>query len=134
MRGRTTVLYSFSTIPFLSLFYISHILTHPGPSLEWIKKLYNYWLKEFKWEKAQEQISGWKHYVTDIEGLKIHFVHEKAKVGAKGEGEGDNGGRQAVPLLMVHGWPGTWFEYVFPFSMRHGAQTKWLTSPGSRMS
>jgi hypothetical protein len=76
-----------------------------GPSLSWIKKLYDYWLHEFKWEKAQAQISGWKHYMTEIEGLKVHFVHEKSKGGEKGMG------RKMVPLLMVHGWPGTWFEF-----------------------
>lgn len=77
-----------------------------GPSLEWVRKLYEYWLHEFKWEKAKEQIGQWMHYVTEIEGLKIQFVHEKARKRGDGEGKG-------VPLLMVHGWPGTWFEYVF---------------------
>jgi pimeloyl-ACP methyl ester carboxylesterase len=40
--------------------------------------------------------------------LKVHFVHERARLGKEGEG---NGGRKVVPLLMVHGWPGTWFEF-----------------------
>jgi hypothetical protein len=73
-----------------------------GPSLEWAKKLYEYWNAEFDWKKAQDQISGWKHYTTEIEGLNVHFVHEKAR----------RTGGKVVPLLLVHGWPGTWFEYV----------------------
>jgi hypothetical protein len=73
-----------------------------GPSLEWVQKLYDHWLNKFDWEKSQKQISGWKHYTTEIEGLKVHFVHETAK---KSKGSG-----KAVPLLLVHGWPGTWFE------------------------
>jgi pimeloyl-ACP methyl ester carboxylesterase len=40
--------------------------------------------------------------------LKVHFVHERARLGKEGEGDG---GRKVVPLLMVHGWPGTWFEF-----------------------
>ena len=79
-----------------------------GPSLEWINKLYTYWSEQYSWEKAQGQISGWKHYKTEIEGLSVHFVHERAKVGEGKDGEK----REVVPLLMVHGWPGTWFEYV----------------------
>ncbi|KAJ4346954.1 uncharacterized protein N0V89_010887 [Didymosphaeria variabile] len=73
-----------------------------GPSLEWINKLYNYWLNDFSWSKAQEQISEWHHFTTEIENLNVHFVHEKARVCKE----------KAIPLLLVHGWPGTFFEYV----------------------
>jgi hypothetical protein len=76
-----------------------------GPSLEWVHKLYDHWLNQFDWKRAQKQISGWKHYTTEIEGLKVHFIHEKAER------------RDALPLLLVHGWPGTWFEYVVSFSI-----------------
>jgi hypothetical protein len=74
-----------------------------GPSLDWVEKLYNAWLQDFSWEKAQAQISEWKHFTTEIEGMKVHFIHERARKRAK----------EAVPLLMVHGWPGTFFEYVY---------------------
>ena len=77
--------------------------TNPtGPSLEWIKKLYDYWLNTFSWSSAQDKISAWHHYTTSIENLTIHFVHEKARV------RGD----EAIPLLLVHGWPGTFYEWV----------------------
>lgn len=71
-----------------------------GPSLEWVQTLYNHWLNKFDWGRAQKQINAWNHFTTEIEGLKIHFIHQKAER------------RDAVPLLLVHGWPGTWFEYV----------------------
>lgn len=73
-----------------------------GPSLEWVRKLYDYWLKEFRWEDAQREISEWHHFTTEVEGLKVHFVHEKAKERSE----------KAIPLLLVHGWPGTFFECV----------------------
>ncbi|CAN9248993.1 unnamed protein product [Alternaria alternata] len=70
-----------------------------GPSLEWVQTLYNHWLNKFDWRRAQKQINKWNHFTTEIEGLKIHFIHQKAER------------RDAVPLLLVHGWPGTWFEF-----------------------
>lgn len=72
-----------------------------GPSLEWINKLYNHWLHKFDWSAAQKQISEWHHFTTEIEDMKVHFVHEKARTRQK----------EAIPLLLVHGWPGTFFEF-----------------------
>lgn len=71
-----------------------------GPSLDWITKLYNYWTYEYKWAEAQRAISQWQHYTTEIEGLQVHFIHEKARVRQE----------RAIPLLLVHGWPGTFYE------------------------
>lgn len=72
-----------------------------GPSLEWTKKLYDYWLNKFSWGDAQKKISAWNHFTTEIENLKIHFIHEKARVRQK----------DAIPLLIIHGWPGTFYEF-----------------------
>jgi hypothetical protein len=62
--------------------------------------LYNYWLHDFKWADAQKAISAWQHFTTEIEGLGVHFIHEKARVRKE----------TAIPLLLVHGWPGTFYE------------------------
>lgn len=59
------------------------------------------WLHDFSWPTAQQQISEWHHFTTTIESLKVHFIHEKARVRQK----------DAIPLLLVHGWPGTFFEF-----------------------
>ncbi|PVI00073.1 alpha/beta-hydrolase [Periconia macrospinosa] len=76
-----------------------------GPSLEWVAKLYHHWTYEYDWAEAQRVIKGWKHYMTEIEGLRVHFIHEKARVRVGKEG------KVVVPLLMVHGWPGTFYEF-----------------------
>lgn len=70
--------------------------------MEWIHKLYNYWLNTYSWTNAQRAISQWHHFTAEIEGLRLHFIHEKARIRQK----------QAIPLLLVHGWPGTFFECV----------------------
>jgi hypothetical protein len=87
-------------LPFPVLFYSP--LTSTGPSLEWISKLKNYWQEKYSWNEAQERISEWHHYTTEIEGMKVHFIHEKARTRQK----------EAIPLLLVHGWPGTFYECV----------------------
>jgi Epoxide hydrolase N terminus len=76
-------------------------LTCLGPSLEWINKLKSFWQDKYSWPDAQKQISEWHHFTTEIESLKVHFIHEKARKRQK----------EAIPLLLVHGWPGTFFEY-----------------------
>lgn len=60
-----------------------------------------------KLEDTQKSISEWRHFTTDIEGLRVHFIHEKARVWST----------EAIPLLLIHGWPGTFYklslEYLF---------------------
>ncbi|KAH3920305.1 hypothetical protein HBI56_068190 [Parastagonospora nodorum] len=72
-----------------------------GPSLAWIQKLYNTWLHTFSWPRAQSQISSWSHFTTSISSLTVHFIHERARVRPE----------NAIPLLLIHGWPGTFFEF-----------------------
>ncbi|KAF3019809.1 hypothetical protein E8E14_012593 [Neopestalotiopsis sp. 37M] len=72
-----------------------------GPPLEWIHELYQKWCNDFDWEAAQRRISSWHHYTAEIEDLCIHFVHEPARRNRE----------HAIPLLLVHGWPGSWFEF-----------------------
>lgn len=76
----------------------------PGPSLPWVEKLYNHWLNKFSWSKAQSQISEWHHFTTVIENLTVHFIHERARKQPKN-------GKKVIPLLLIHGWPGTFFEF-----------------------
>lgn len=75
-----------------------------GPPLEWVHKLYGYWSNTFDWGLAQRKISTWKHYKTELDGLIIHFVHQPAR-------PSKNPNNKAIPLLLVHGWPGSWYEF-----------------------
>lgn len=70
-----------------------------GPSIEWIRSHYNAWLNGFSWEKAQAKIRNWRHFTTTLEDLSIHFIHQKSNH------------QNAIPLLLLHGWPGTFYEF-----------------------
>ncbi|WKY09107.1 hypothetical protein Q1695_001900 [Nippostrongylus brasiliensis] len=60
-----------------------------------------YWLRSYDWKKHEKIINGFKQFKTEIEGMKVHFIHEQAASGYK----------RVVPLLIVHGWPGNVFEF-----------------------
>ncbi|ETN78999.1 hydrolase, alpha/beta domain protein [Necator americanus] len=60
-----------------------------------------YWLYNYNWKKQEAIINQFKQFKTEIEGLKVHFIHEPAAKGYK----------KVLPLLIVHGWPGNVYEF-----------------------
>ncbi|KAF7493007.1 Epoxide hydrolase 1 [Sarcoptes scabiei] len=61
----------------------------------------DYWLNQYQWREWEEKLNEMPQYVTEIEGLRIHFVHMRP----------ENPEGVVVPLLIIHGWPGSFFEY-----------------------
>ncbi|KAK1749663.1 Alpha/Beta hydrolase protein [Echria macrotheca] len=71
-----------------------------GIDLGVLKSLKAQWIKDFDWKKEQDAINKFKHFTTNIEGLDIHFIHEKSA------------DPDAIPLILLHGWPGSFLEFV----------------------
>jgi len=71
-----------------------------GASLSYIKELCHYWETEFDWREIEQQINSYPNFLADIEGHQVHFIHVKGK------------GKQNVPLLLTHGWPGSFLEFM----------------------
>jgi pimeloyl-ACP methyl ester carboxylesterase len=74
-----------------------------GAPLADIQRLVNYWRHDFSWRKVEERLNQLPHFSTSIqcegyESLAIHFLHKKSHV------------KGAIPLLFVHGWPGSFLE------------------------
>jgi len=69
-----------------------------GSNLDHIKELVEYWRTEFDWRAQERLINSFSHFKTEVDGLEIHYIHEKGK------------GPNPVPLVVTHGWPGTFFE------------------------
>lgn len=69
-----------------------------GTNLNYIKELVEYWRTDFDWKSQEKLINSFAHFKADVDGLGIHFIHEKGK------------GPNPMPLVMTHGWPGTFFE------------------------
>ncbi|KAF8846591.1 alpha/beta-hydrolase [Acephala macrosclerotiorum] len=88
-----------------------------GSPLRDVKELTQYWLEKFDWRGAEEKLNEQPHFCTEItvEGfnpLDIHFIHQKSKV------EG------AIPLLFVHGWPGSFIEVTKMLPLLKGGDGK----------
>ncbi len=71
-----------------------------GTNLDYMKEFSNYWVSKFDWRKTEEKINKFKNFKSNIDGVDIHFIHEK--------GSGSN----PKPLLLSHGWPGSIVEFL----------------------
>ena len=71
-----------------------------GTNLAYLKELVGYWTDEFDWRAQERRINGFDHFKTVIDGLDIHFIHQRSPV------------EDATPLLISHGWPGSFLEFM----------------------
>jgi len=67
-----------------------------------LKDVVKYWQTKYDWRREEAKLNSIPQFMTEIEGLDIHFVHVKADPSAK----------KVIPLLACHGWPGSFLEYV----------------------
>jgi epoxide hydrolase-like protein len=71
-----------------------------GVQLETMQKLARYWATDYDWRKVEARLGALPQFITEIDGLDIHFIH----VRSKHEG--------ALPLIVTHGWPGSIIEQM----------------------
>jgi pimeloyl-ACP methyl ester carboxylesterase len=71
-----------------------------GTDLAFLRELCAYWADQFDWRAQERELNRWEHFNADIDGVRIHFVHERAVDG--------NG----IPLILTHGWPSSFVELL----------------------
>jgi pimeloyl-ACP methyl ester carboxylesterase len=71
-----------------------------GVQLATIQQLAQYWASDYDWRKIEAKLNSYPQFVTEIDGLDIHFIHVKSKH--------DN----ALPIIITHGWPGSIIEQL----------------------
>jgi pimeloyl-ACP methyl ester carboxylesterase len=71
-----------------------------GVQLATMKKLASYWSKDYDWRKCEAKLKALPHFVTNIDGLDIHFIHVRSK------------NPNALPMIVTHGWPGSIIEQL----------------------
>ncbi|MCR0998105.1 epoxide hydrolase family protein [Serratia rubidaea] len=71
-----------------------------GLQLHKIRPLVEYWASGYNWRKVESRLNGLPQYVTRLDGLAIHFIHVRSRQ------------RNAMPLIMTHGWPGSVLEFL----------------------
>ena len=71
-----------------------------GVQLATMQKLARYWETSYDWRKVEARINAQPNFVTEIDGLDIHFIHVRSKH------------QNALPLIVTHGWPGSIIEQM----------------------
>ena len=71
-----------------------------GVSLATMHQLADYWADHHDWRRAEAQLFTYPHFITNIDGVDIHFIHVKSKHA------------NALPLIVTHGWPGSVIEQL----------------------
>jgi len=76
--------------------------THPsqGVRLETIQALARYWASEYDWRRFESRFAALPHFLTEIDGVDVHFIHARSKH------------QDALPLIVTHGWPGSTVEQL----------------------
>jgi pimeloyl-ACP methyl ester carboxylesterase len=71
-----------------------------GVQLATMRALARYWTTEYDWQRCESRLNALPQYMTEIDGVDIHFIHVKSPH------------ENALPLVMTHGWPGSVIELL----------------------
>src|SRR6478735_1225799 len=71
-----------------------------GVPLATVQKLARYWATDYDWRKVEARLNAVPNFVTEIDGLDIHFIHVRSKH------------EKALPIIVTHGWPGSIIEQL----------------------
>jgi pimeloyl-ACP methyl ester carboxylesterase len=91
-----------------------------GIPLAYTRELADYWANEYDWRAREAALNRFDHYTTEIDGLDIHFIHQRSQQD------------DAFPLLITHGWPGSIVEFhkVIEPLTEHGFDVVCPSLPG----
>ena len=70
-----------------------------GIPLDYVREVCTYWADEYDWRSRETALNRFDQYITEIDGVDIHFIHQRSS------------NPNAIPLLLTHGWPGSIVEF-----------------------
>jgi len=71
-----------------------------GVRLAMMQELARYWAADYDWARCEAKLNALPHFITEIDGLDIHFIHVRSRH------------QDALPLIVTHGWPGSIIEQL----------------------
>ena len=71
-----------------------------GVPLDTVQKLAHYWATQYDWRTVEKRLNSVPNFITEIDGLDIHFIHVRSKL------------QNALPVIITHGWPGSVVEQL----------------------
>ena len=78
---------------------INNLLWDRGTDLEYLQSLVSYWRQKYDWRIQETELNQLNHYQSVIDGVNIHFVHERGR------------GPNPLPIILTHGWPDSFLRY-----------------------
>ena len=70
-----------------------------GTEIGYLQTLVSYWREQFDWRKQETELNRFSQFRCNIDGINIHFVHERGK------------GPNPIPIILTHGWPDSFVRY-----------------------
>ena len=70
-----------------------------GTNLDYIRNLTEHWRHNFDWRKQEADLNRLHHFTTTVNGVNLHLIHEPSS------------NPKAIPLLLVHGWPDSFYRF-----------------------
>jgi pimeloyl-ACP methyl ester carboxylesterase len=71
-----------------------------GTDLEYLQEVLEYWADGFDWRARERELNELSHFRAEVDGVRVHFVHERAR------------GGDGIPLILTHGWPSSFLELL----------------------
>jgi pimeloyl-ACP methyl ester carboxylesterase len=71
-----------------------------GVPLGYMQSMLGFWADGFDWRRKERELNSWPHFRIELDGIAIHFIHQRAHDG--------NG----IPLILTHGWPSAFIELL----------------------
>jgi pimeloyl-ACP methyl ester carboxylesterase len=71
-----------------------------GTDLDYLRELTEYWRRQYDWRKQETALNQFDHFKTEINGIGIHFIHERGKVA------------NSFPLILTHGYPDSFHRFT----------------------
>lgn len=73
---------------------------HYGPPIAYMRRVVNYWIERYDWRAQEAALNALPHFTTEIDGQLIHFLEQTGN------------GPDPLPLVITHGWPGSFVEML----------------------
>ena len=71
-----------------------------GTNMDWLREICAYWADGYDWRAAEAELNRLPHFMAEVDGQPIHYIHEKGS------------GPAPMPLIITHGWPGSVAEFT----------------------
>jgi microsomal epoxide hydrolase len=71
-----------------------------GTDAAYLRELVDYWIDGFDWRRVEAALNRFDHFVTEVDGQRLHFVHQRAAAD------------DALPIVLLSGWPSTFAEFA----------------------